>query len=120
MIRIFIDKKAYGNLYGLIRNDKIKDENKVKEIIKVFIDKKEHGFLYALITEDKIKNENQLKQSVQIFIDKKKQSILYHLIKDDKIKTDIDSYEILTELYKPLINGIINPFIPNLKENLKN
>lgn len=44
----------------------------------------------------------------------------YFYIKDDKIKTDIDSYEILTELYKQLINGIINPFIPNLKENLKN
>ena len=61
MIRIFIDKKAYGNLYGLIRNDKIKDENKVKEIIQRMIDNEKYYDLSYLIEKDKIKDENQLK-----------------------------------------------------------
>lgn len=43
----------------------------------------------------------------------------YFYIKDDKIKTDVGFYEIITELSKHLINSIDNPFIPNLKENLK-
>ena len=88
IIQIFIDKEEWYNLQWLIYSDKIKDENKVKEIIQIFIDKKKYDKLHNLIKYDKIKDVNLLKQSIQILIDKKEYQYLCGLIefiKDENI-----------------------------------
>jgi hypothetical protein len=40
-----IDDKKYDYLYLLIENNKIKDENIMKEIIQVLIDNKQYDYL---------------------------------------------------------------------------
>jgi hypothetical protein len=55
----------------LIKEDKIKDENKVKEIIQILTDDKKYDHLYGLIYFNKIKDENKVKEIIQGLIDNK-------------------------------------------------